>query len=412
VEDLVHTLDTDDITCRLDFQRATEPAESLESLQPKRLIGYQRSGREQALWPPVGKTGPGWQPPKPLPKRPTGRFFVGGMLACFCLGIAWHVWNTFFSVAAYGVVKGDTLPITATCDGKVEQLAIREGQSIAEGDLLITLVSTQLVRKLERLHDDLTIEKAKLDAESLRLRWEGQTNTAQYFQMWGTLEKNREDLHCMQRELEQIKAAGISVVSQKTLQRLEHAEAGQREFVAKISSALDALRLRGEPEEQTSESESQTQLRPIRARIIALDAEIQRTRAEIREGEIHSPIAGVVAKCQTVVGQYVAANDPLLEIVGNDSRRIELFVPQAEVGRYPEGKQIRLTIHPRNTPVTCVVVGSRQRFEPAPESIQYFYSNRDTLMPVILAPCEGEATNQLFFGAVTKYTLFESLCGR
>ena len=373
-------------------------------------LGYQRRSAEQAPWPPEGKSGPGWQSPKPLPKRPTGRFFVGGLLACISGAMIWHVWNTFFSVVAYGLVTGDTLTISAPWEATIADVHFREGESIAQGDILITLASTKLDRRLDRLQDELSIEKAKLGAESMRLRQEGQAYTAQYFQMWATLQKSREELLRMQQELEQIRSVGDSeVISQQALNRLTFSESGQREFVEKITSALDALRHRAVDDEAPENQASQAQLQPLQARIDYLNGEIRRTRNEIREGEIRSPVAGVVARCPAIAGQAVTSNECLMEIVDRDSLKIEMFVPQHEIDRYAPGKVIKLSIAPQATPLICTVVGSRNRFESAPLSIQQFYNNRETLLPVILTPrLEGNA-QRLFVGSVTKFTLWQSL---
>ncbi|MGZ0172856.1 MAG: hypothetical protein ACKVHE_25250 [Planctomycetales bacterium] len=71
--------------------------------------GFQANFATQAPWPPGGAAGPGLSPPKPMPKRPQGRFLVGAIFSTVVGTILLMVWNSFLGVAAYGTVTGDTL---------------------------------------------------------------------------------------------------------------------------------------------------------------------------------------------------------------------------------------------------------------------------------------------------------------
>ena len=392
------------------------------TLQPSRKakpIGYQRLNRVQAPWPLEGLAGPGWESPKPPPKRPTGRFFVGSLLMCTCSAMVWHVWSTFFSVAAYGVVKGDTLTISSPWEGTIAHLHFCEGQSVGKGTLLATLDSSQLQRKLDRLQDEIQVEQAKLGAETARLTQEAHTLNAQYFQMWASLQKSREELLRMQQDLEQVKSIDDpGVLSRQALNRLVFAESGQREFVEKVTCALDELgkRIKSDTVSENQSPQStleptRAQLEPTRARIEYLNGEVRRTRDEIRDGEIRSPVKGLVVRCHAMEGQSITRNEALIEIIDQDSLKIELYVPQNEIKHYTTGKDIKMSILPHATPVTCRVVGLRNRFEAAPESIQQYYSNSETLMPVMLEPKIAENPSVLIAGSVTRFTLLQRLLG-
>ncbi len=414
IEHLVRSLDAADTPVRPGFCATALDKRSKPASPPALPVGYQRRGSELApVWPPVEKSGPGWQQPKPLPKRPTGRFFVGTILAGITSAIVWHVWSTFFSVSAYGLVAADTLPMNAPWDGCISKLYVREGETVTKGGLLLTLDSPQLGRQLQRLKDELAIETSKLAAESVRLRQEAHGHTAQYYQMWAALQRSREDLARMQQELEQIRSIGdAQVVPRQALNRLVFAESGQREFVEKTAIALAALRQRFEGEEAVGDRATATQLTPIQARIDFLDGEIRRTRDDIRAGRILAPVSGVITRCQVAAGQQTRAHETLLEIVDQASLRIEMFVPQAEIDSYPPGTEIKLAVSPNATSLDCTVVGSRHRFEPAPHSIQQFYSNRETLLPVILQPTASGELPSLLVGSVTKFTLIQKLAGQ
>lgn len=155
---------------------ATTVATTTPSAVP-RPRGIQSEFAAQAPWPPGGQAGPGLSPPKPMPKRPQGRILVGAIL--------WMVWDSFIGVAAYGVVTGDTLRVTAPWDGVVQEVLVEEGQVVQKGQLLVLMHSFELERRQAQIEEELRVERARLDGEKARLRWDSQSHAAEYFELWG-----------------------------------------------------------------------------------------------------------------------------------------------------------------------------------------------------------------------------------
>ena len=231
--------------------------------------GFQADFATQAPWPPGGESGPGLSPPKPMPKRPQGRFLVGAIFSTVVGTIALMVWNSFLGVAAYGTVTGDTLRVTSPWAGFVHELTVQEGQSVKKGQLLATMHSLDLERQLGQIEDELRVERARLDGEKARLRWASQSHAAEYFELWGALLKNKEDLSRIRNDLERAQSVrDKAVIPQQEMDRLIFAEAGQREMVEKMAQALEELRHRVEDkptDKQTASDDGRSleQLRPI-----------------------------------------------------------------------------------------------------------------------------------------------------
>ena len=169
------------------------------------------------------------------------------------------VWDSFLGVAAYGTVTGDTLRVTAPWAGFVQKLEVEEGQTVRKGQLLATMHSLDLERQLAQLDDELRVERARLDGEKARLRWDSQSHAAEYFELWGALLKNKEDLSRLRNDLERAQSVrDKSIIPQQEMDRLIFAEAGQREMVEKMSQALNELRHRVEEkptDEQTASND-------------------------------------------------------------------------------------------------------------------------------------------------------------
>ena len=358
--------------------------------------GFQANFATQAPWPPGGAAGPGLSPPKPMPKRPQGRFLVGAIFSTVVGTILLMVWNSFLGVAAYGTVTGDTLRVTAPWAGFVQNLAVEEGQVVDKGQLLATMHSLDLERQLAQIADELRVERARLDGEKARLRWDSQSHAAEYFELWGSLLKNQNDLNRVRNDLERAQSVrDKAIIPEQEIDRLVFAEAGQREMVEKMTQALEELRHRVEDkptgrETASDDGRSLEQLRPILARIDALDASRSRLVDQLEEGRLLAPVDGVVVRCDQAAGQSLGQLETVLELVDSDSLTATLYVQQDASHSLTPGTRVMVTVEPLSQPVACRVVSSRERFESAPKSVERYYRRGEPLLPVVLQPEVGE----------------------
>lgn len=378
--------------------------------------GFQADFATQAPWPPGGEAGPGLSPPKPMPKRPQGRFLVGAIFSTVVGTIAMMVWNSFLGVAAYGTVTGDTLRVTSPWAGFVQELAVQEGQAVRKGQLLATMHSLDLERQLAQIEDELRVERARLDGEKARLRWDSQSHAAEYFELWGSLLKNQEDLSRIRNDLERAQSVrDKAIIPEQEMDRLVFAESGQREMVEKMAQALEELRHRVEdkPTDQQTTSDdgrSLEQLRPILARIEALEAARSRLVDQLEEGRLLSPVDGVVVRCDQAAGQSLGQLETVLELVDSESLQATLYVQQDDSQSLTPGTRVTVTVEPLSQPIACRVISSRERFEQAPESVERYYRKGEPLLPVVLQPEIGERDKNIMrHGAIVRFGWFSSL---
>ncbi|MEQ1831308.1 MAG: HlyD family efflux transporter periplasmic adaptor subunit, partial [Pirellula sp.] len=278
------------------------------------------------------------------------------------------------------------------------------------GEMLVTLDSTELARELDRLHDEMRLERAKLESETVRIRHEHQSQNAQYLQLWGTLQKNVEDLSRLQRELGRIQTVKDSkVITAQELDRLVFMESGQRKLVEKLTAAVDELRNRSADGAFSEEPSATQQIKPTLARIEYLEGQIRRTQDRIREGELRSCVDGLVVRRHAAVGQVVSRMDSIMDVTVQDSVHIELFVRQDDVETFSIGKQLAVSVEPFNHAVMCTIVGHRGQYENAPNSIVRYYASQQMLMPIILKPDDKECSSLLSVGSIVKLKLLENL---
>ncbi len=393
----------------------TEPSVLAAPATPKPR-GFQADFATQAPWPPGGEAGPGLSPPKPMPKRPQGRFLVGAIFSTVVGTILMMVWNSFLGVAAYGTVTGDTLRVTTPWAGVVLDIAVEEGQAVKKGQLLATMHSLDLERQLAQIEDELRVEHARLDGEKARLRWDSQSHAAEYFELWGSLLKNKEDLNRLRNDLERAQSVrDKAIIPEQEIDRLVFSEAGQREMVEKMTQALEELRHRVEEKptnEKTTSNDGRSleQLRPILARIDALEASRSRLVDQLEEGRLLSPVDGVVVQCDQAAGQSLGQLETVLELVDSNSLQATLYVQQDASQSLTPGTRVTVTVEPLSQPVACRVISSRERFESAPESLERYYRKGEPLLPVVLQPEIGERDRGIMrHGAIVRFGWFSSL---
>lgn len=390
-----------------------ERSSSPDRVMPERAglsRGFERRFEAQPTWPPAGQSGPGYSQPKPLPRRPKGRFIIGLTLLTVCAIIASAVWDAFLGVSAYGLVELDTLEVCAPWEGALSEYHVIEGQRVSKGQLLASVESFELKRQLQRLQDELNIANATLDATASRLEWESQSHAAEYFELWGSFLKSREELLRIDRDL--VRARKVSdIIAEQELDHLELSASGQRSMLEKMAEALKQLKARsvGNENDEFQDRAELDQIRPAETRVEFLFGEIHRLEQQLQEGRLLSPVDGVVVRRKLAAGQRVNQSDSILEVVDSASARIVLYVQQGDGESLPRGTVVELKVDPSQQALQATVEATRQRFEPAPTQIQRFYMSGEPLLPVIVKPINLREIESLHDGAVVKLTLLSDL---
>jgi hypothetical protein len=129
-------------------------------------------------------------------------------------------------------------------------------------------------------------------------------------------------------------------------------------------------------------------LRPFLARIEALNAERERVREEMEQGEIRAPVNGVVLKVAHFAGERCKAGDLLVTLLEENSLEIVLYVPQEAVDQFADDSKVDVLVEPMARSLSGTIVRSGSTLEPAPEHIKRHYSEGQRLLPVYVRPAE------------------------
>src|ERR1700759_685953 len=99
------------------------------------------------------------------PPSPIGRAIGGGLIALFCVGLAWSAWGPIDIVASAPgkVVSGGRSKVVQPFEtGVVRAIRVQDGQSVKAGDVLIELDPTVNTAERDHLRDDLIAERLNI----------------------------------------------------------------------------------------------------------------------------------------------------------------------------------------------------------------------------------------------------------
>lgn len=333
--------------------------------------------------------------PTPLPKRPKGRLFVGLLLLLLCAALAHYVWDWRFRYEAHGVVQGRVIEVSPPWDGNVSAMHVREGDSVRQGQLLITFKSTQHQQQLARVQDELKLAQAKLEAEVSQLRWQSQLRgdrsqkaLSEYYELWGELLSQRSQLAQAKADLERLETTrrkNSLAVSQKELEHARYRFAGQQAKAEKLAEAVGQLKKRVEIYDQFQD-DATAQMRPELLHIENLQAELKRLRELVQQGDVRSPVNGTVVKVHRFAGDYAKVAQPVIEIVEDNSLEPVLYLPQDRADKWRAGDGVKVRLSPGDHEVDCHVTRMGEQMEPAPSNIERYYRKGEKLLPIFLEP--------------------------
>ncbi len=257
------------------------------------------------------------------------RAVMAASIATFVFLLACRDKDDDRTVRLSGRIEAPLVDLAPKVPGRVVEVAVREGDRVKAGDLLVRLDLGDTALAVER------------DRQGLR-----------------SAEARYEDLASGSRRAE-IEAAEADVRDKKAavdLARREH-ERQSDLFEKKIGTARDAdlartdleraeAALRGSEERYRLVLEGTRQKQTEQARFDAERARVQLRQSETvaTEAEIRAPADGVILHRMAEPGLLLSANQPALTLAFADRLYARTFVPETKIGRVRTGQRAWITV--------------------------------------------------------------------
>jgi multidrug resistance efflux pump len=345
--------------------------------------------------------------PNVLRRRSRGGVLLGAILLV-AVGLGVHqFWTAFFRFHAYGVVVGRAIDVAAPWEGQIKYVHVEEGQTVRQGDLLVTTENLALCRELEALDDELAIANAELHSKVAELKWNASyfhdvnaRTSGAYYETWGQLLHEREMVTKLRAAYERAQILlPKKAITIDDYEKVKYELRGRIKNVEKLTEAVKELRDQVDSAQGMSERGSD-QLTPLHARISAINAKRERLRTQIAEGQLRSPVNGTVLRRNRFAGERCEAGQTIVTVVEETSERVVVYYPQKSNCIPEVGETVTLQLPPQVHDFACVVERVGDTFEAPPEQIARHYLAEEKLLPVHMRPSGGLAEKQLRLGAV------------
>jgi HlyD family secretion protein len=368
--------------------------------------------------PPVSSAPPR---PTPLPQRPKGRWFVGLLVLGVAAGVGYQAWDSFFRYRAYGTTTGRLIKVAPVWNGTLQSMAVREGERVRQGQVLLTLDNLEMRQRLAQLDDETRVAQASLEAEAAKLKWQSAFNldqgygaTALYYQTYSEQLREEARLDDLRAQLKRVETLWTSrAVSREEFDHLRFATKGQEDRVARLKQMLAELKQRADQADSLLkdkqslakglEDAGSEQLKPLVARLETWQSERRRIRERLDQGMITSPVSGLVVKLHNYPGEYCKEGEPLVSIIEDGSLEVVVYMPQGHTSNLKDGAALDVMVEPYPGVLPCVIRRVGDCFEAAPEQIKRHYRQGEKLLPVYLDPTpEAARWMALRVGSVVK----------
>jgi len=326
------------------------------------------------------------------------------LAAAGAVGLWWYVNRPATQLCLPGVVEIQETHLGSKVGGRVDRVAVAEGDQVQPGQPLVYLEAPELQAQLQQAQARLDAAQADLDkarngnrfeekeqarlavsaAEQRWLRLKAGSRPEEIEQAKADLTSTEAELEGARQDLERGRVLiGPRAVNQGELDtlratfnrlqgkvasnraRLKLLEAGSRaEDIAEAAAELDkaranyALLLAGTRSEDLASAE---------ARVAELQARLEELKANLKETVVCAPTHAVVEVLAVRKGDLAAANQQILRILTAEDLWVKAYVPETELGKVRLNQEVAVTIdsYPgRRFPAVIYQIASTSEFTP------------------------------------------------
>lgn len=298
----------------------------------------------------------------PLPWQTIGYLLFGGIAVAL-------VFLSFASYSRIETVTGSVVPDTGvssiipTRSGIIVELAVKDGQQVAKGDILAAIRveedSSTGLPVAARIEEAAGLQDASLAAQMAASASAAQAQirqlAAQRTGLAAEISQIRSQIDLQQglidsagKDLDRARqVAARGFVSKRDLQVREETLIARQQGLAQLHQTLSAKRAALTEAERAS-AQAAAQARAQNASLAASRAQVAQqvaSAAGARSYVLRAPVAGQVTALTARVGQPSTPDVPLMTIVpAGSTLRAELAVPSAAIGFIEPGQPVRLAI--------------------------------------------------------------------
>jgi len=262
------------------------------------------------------------------------------------------------TVPVTGTLKADReAAIGPQISGQVRRVTVREGDVVAQGQVLVTLDETDVTNQVRQA--SAALETARAGAGTSRAQWQAAVRRLQVLVEGARAEERaiaRSRLEQAEAGLRQAEASlqrakklfEAGAVSEEAMESAQTAYDTARTNRDTAAQSLQLIEKGARPEEieaaRSDVEAARKMVESAQANVGAADAALARARELLSYTVIKAPIGGVVYERQIEPGEIASpGGDPLLRIADLNSVYFEATVPGRLAPRVQAGQSVRVS---------------------------------------------------------------------
>lgn len=319
------------------------------------------------------------------------RICIAGFIPCMAAALVFLATGcSHQQITQYqGYVEGRFVYVASPESGRLDRLSVARGETVGAGHALFGLDEEPEASATRQARQALQSSESKFaDLKTGKRPPEIQVTRAQLMQ--AQVEK-RQAARILSSEEAQYRAGGIPQTD------LINAQAAADESAAKVHEleaelAVDALPAR------------EQQIRAQFNQVAADRATLAEAEWRLQQKEISSPRQGLVFDTLYRQGEWVAAGNPVVQLLPPENLEVRFFVPETVVGKLRTGERVRVQCDGCSSTITAIITFISPQCEYTPPVI-YSNENRSKLVFMIVARPPLEKAAMLHPGQPVAVTL-------
>jgi membrane fusion protein (multidrug efflux system) len=277
------------------------------------------------------------------------------------------IWGTWFLLAQVNVyelsldarieVISAVHTIGAPVSGRITAVNLKVDQQVAEGDVLVTLETSQESSRVDEEMANLNSLRQRRQALQIARQAEIEVGTSSWQRSIEVVERARAELHeeelelrlataTLERNQQLIEQGVISQAGFEETQSIVDQEQAEVEIARRQLAGLEWEKQQSEKEHLARLAENERQLAAVDGEIGMAEAAVTRLSLVLEERAIRAPVAGRIGELEGLKpGSVVEGGDPIAAIVPEGELMVVARFPAGSaLGRIRAGQEARLRL--------------------------------------------------------------------
>lgn len=260
------------------------------------------------------------------------KLVIGGgilLVAAVTLGGWWWVRSSAVVSTDDARVKGTIVAVSPKIAGRIEQVAVDEGDTVQAGQVIARIESDEIEVQVAQAKANLAAAQAKLN------ELKSGSRPQQIAQAGAATEQARAGFENAQRNYERLEA--LYNQGAVSAQQLDTAQTALSVAKAQYDAASQSYSL-------TAEGSRAEDVDIAQAQVEQAAAALKNAELTLANTEIKAPVAGIVAVKSVDQGEVVSAGQPLFNITDPNDVWVSANIEETSVGKVAVAQPVTFTI--------------------------------------------------------------------